>query len=111
MLDEGFSLITVGDSKRPNLKWKEQQTKQLSKEQFERNYNQESTEGVGYCTGFNNLEVFDIDLKILPTLKAQSDWWNEYHSFVRDICRAPAGALQISFTNVLKLVEIKKLQN
>ena len=84
MLDEGFSLITVGDSKKPNLKWKEQQTKQLSKEQFERNYNQETTNGVGYCTGFNNLEVFDIDLKILPTLKAQSDWWNEYHSFLRD---------------------------
>jgi len=84
MIDEGFSLITVGDSKRPNLKWKEQQTRQLSKEEFERNYSLDSTKGIGYCTGFNNLEVFDIDLKILPTLKAQTDWWEEYHAFLKD---------------------------
>lgn len=96
MLDEGFSLITVGESKRPNFSWKPQQTNQLSKKEFQERYEYSGgiikkdgeelapTIGIGYATGFNNLEVFDIDLKILPTLKAQSDWWNEYHSFLKD---------------------------
>ena len=32
LLEEGFSLITIGDKKIPNTKWKDQQDKALSKE-------------------------------------------------------------------------------
>ncbi|WP_212634852.1 hypothetical protein, partial [Salmonella enterica] len=39
---------------------------------------------VGIVTGFNGLEVIDIDLKVLPSLKEQQDFWNEYISFLSD---------------------------
>lgn len=84
LIDSGLSLITIGDAKKPNHAWKESQTKPLTKEQFERNYNLTTTKGVGIVTGYNNLECFDIDLKILNSLKEQQDFWNEYLGFLRD---------------------------
>jgi len=96
MLDCGFSLITVGENKVPNFAWKSQQTRALKKADFESRYNYSGgtqkanggeivpTHAVGYATGFNNIEVIDIDLKILPTLHAQTEWWNEYISFLQD---------------------------
>lgn len=96
LLDSGFSLVTVGVNKIPNFPWKKYQTEQPKKEDFEKNYNYsggkfksdgieiEPTTGVGIITGYNNLEVIDIDLKVFPTLKEQTDFWREYLSFLRD---------------------------
>jgi len=96
LIDNNLSLITIGDKKLPNFPWKLQQTTQLSKDAFEKNYNyqggiikKDGTEipktcGVGIVTGYNNLEVIDIDLKILPSLKEQQDFWKEYLSFLKD---------------------------
>jgi len=39
LLDDGFSLITVGDNKIPNYSWKKCQSEQISKENFEKQYN------------------------------------------------------------------------
>lgn len=101
LLQDGYSLITVGANKRPNYTWKRYQTEQISKEQFTKQYqynggyfyhskreNKEvelpATTGVGIVTGFDNLEVLDIDLKIFKTLKQQQDFWNELLQFWKD---------------------------
>lgn len=83
LIDSGLSLITIGDKKIPNTKWKESQKKALDKNIFSNHFNLESTKGIGICTGYNNLEAFDIDLKILPSLKLQQDFWNEYLEFLK----------------------------
>ena len=67
LLDSGFSLITAGADKKPNMRsWKPYQTTPISKQEFAKAYNSEDTtaktEIVGILTGFNNLEVIDIDL-------------------------------------------------
>lgn len=96
LLDSGLSLVCVGENKVPNFSWKDRQTKPYTKESFERDYNYESgikrkdgtdlpaTKGIGIVTGYSGLEVIDIDLKILPSLKEQQDFWFEYTSFLRD---------------------------
>jgi hypothetical protein len=101
LLDDGFSLITVGENKVPNFAWKKCQTKPYQKDEFEKVYNYsggkefinkstgEVTEikpsvGIGIVTGYNNVEVIDIDLKVLATLKDQQDFWNEYTTYLRE---------------------------
>ena len=101
LLDDGFSLITVGESKRPNFSWKKCMTKAYSKSDFEKVYGYDGGKtwvdkstgeineippslGVGIVTGYNMLEVIDIDLKVLPTLKDQQDFWNEYTMYLRE---------------------------
>ena len=84
LLDNNYSLITIGDKKIPNVKWKEQQTIQLTKKDFEYNYNLPSTKGIGIATGYNNVEVIDIDTKILPTQEEKDIFWNEYLTLLRN---------------------------
>lgn len=96
LLDSGFSLVTVGKNKIPNFSWKPQQTTPYSKDRFAVDYNYsggkfkkdeteiEPTTGIGIITGYNGLEVVDIDLKIFTTLKEQQDFWTEYISFLKD---------------------------
>lgn len=84
LIDDGYSIITIGDKKVPNIKWKEFQTKAMSKEEFAKVYELETTKGQGLCTGYGGLEVIDIDLKTLPTLAAQQDFWKEYLTFLND---------------------------
>lgn len=90
LLDEGFSLITVSENKVPNFSWKNQQKKQLTKQEFEYQYNFtgndkiRKTENIGIVTGFNDLECIDIDLKVFSTAKEQIDFWNEYTNFLND---------------------------
>jgi hypothetical protein len=83
LIDDGYSLITIGDKKVPNIKWKEFQTAAMSKENFAKVYELPSTKGQGLCTGYNGLEVIDVDLKILPTLKAQQEFWTEYVQYLQ----------------------------
>ena len=81
---EKFSIITVGDNKVPNFPWKKQQTERLSEEDFLSNYSfqgnerSQGTTNFGIVTGFEDLEVIDIDLKVLSTAKEQRDFWDEF---------------------------------
>jgi hypothetical protein len=84
LLEEGFSLITIGEGKTPNTKWKEQQEKALTKQEFEKRFNLTTTEGVGMVTGFNYLEVIDVDLKVFSTAQEQKDFWEELISYLED---------------------------
>jgi hypothetical protein len=84
LIDDGYSVITIGDKKVPNIKWKEFQTRAMSKDEFAKVYDLDSTQGQGICTGYGGLEVIDIDLKTLPTLQAQQEFWKEYLTFLKD---------------------------
>lgn len=84
LIDSELSIITIGEKKIPNILWKKFQTESITKELFEQYYNLDTTKGFGICTGYNGLEVIDIDLKILPSLKMQQDFWSEYLLFLKD---------------------------
>jgi hypothetical protein len=96
LLDSGLSLITVGESKRPNFSWQEQQTKQLTKDEFKRRYvysggmikkdgdELPATRNIGIVTGYNNLECIDVDTKVIANVKERQKFWDEYLSFLKD---------------------------
>lgn len=90
LLDSNLSIITIGDNKIPNsnyngsVSWKHYQSNPITKEQLESDYNQPNTKGFGIACGYGNVEVIDIDLKILSSLKEQQDFWNEYLQLLRD---------------------------
>lgn len=99
LLDCNLSIITIGDNKIPNYTWKKYHNECISKENLEIQYNHQTdtvyeyrgetrtlkaTKSFGIVTGYNDLEVIDVDLKILKSLKEQQDFWNEYTSFLRD---------------------------
>lgn len=84
LLNLNYSLLTVGDNKQPSIKWKELQVNPLTKDQFENHFNNPNTKGIGIITGFNNLEVLDIDLKVILDLKERQEFWNEYLILLKD---------------------------
>jgi hypothetical protein len=82
---ENFSMITIGDNKMPNLAWKNCQSEKLSEDQFNKQLNLDTTKGLGIVTGFEFLEVIDIDLKVFSTTKEMNDFWNEYLNTLREL--------------------------
>lgn len=79
-----FSLITVSKDKIPNHKWKEQQAKRLSSDEFIKHLEKTTTDNVGIVTGFEDLEVIDVDLKVFSTTSEKKNFWNEYLSLLKD---------------------------
>jgi hypothetical protein len=96
LFDCGYSLITVGENKRPNYAWKPCQNKPLEKAAFEKQYQyaggyikkdgeeMQATVGVGLVCGFNGLEVIDVDLKVFNSLPEQQAFWNELYAYLTD---------------------------
>jgi len=82
LLDSNLSIIPIGDNKKPTIAWKQYQTEKITKDLLIDNY--QSAKGFGIITGFNNLEVIDIDCKVLSSLKEQNDFWNEFLNFLKD---------------------------
>lgn len=81
---EYFSVITIGENKIPNFSWKEQQAEKLSEEQFLRQLKTPTTTGVGIVTGFEFLEVIDIDTKVFSTQYEKDEFWNEFYQTLKD---------------------------
>lgn len=96
LLDDGFSLITVGNDKVPNFTWQKYQDQQITKTEFKKQYEYSGgiikkdgfelnkTENVGIVTGYKDLECFDIDLKVFSTAQEKKDFWNEYLTMLDD---------------------------
>ena len=84
LIDLGYSLIVSDDQKRPIGSWKECQEKAFNKDQFEQRYYSDKANYVGYVTGYNDIEVIDVDLKVFATLKEQNDFWNEFLQLLKD---------------------------
>lgn len=100
LLNDGFSLITVGESKMPNYTWKKCQSKALTLSQFEKRYgykggffykNKEGenvelppTNAIGIVTGYDYLECIDVDLKVFSTAKEKKDFWETLMAYCED---------------------------
>ncbi len=103
LIDVGFSLLTVSENKVPNFLWGANQEKALNKQEFGVRYNHQGgitsaitkdgeevskfvskTQNVGIITGYDYLEVIDVDLKVFNTAKEQIEFWEEYISFLED---------------------------
>ena len=81
---EYFSVITVGENKVPNFPWRAAMTEKISKEQLTKQLECKTTKNFGLVTGFENLEVIDVDLKVFNTAHEQKDFWEEYITHLRD---------------------------
>ena len=79
-----FSIITVGENKVPNFPWRAAMTEKISKEQLTKQLECKTTKNFGLVTGFENLEVIDVDLKVFNTAHEQKDFWEEYITHLRD---------------------------
>jgi len=84
LIDEGFSVLFADDLKRPIGSWKALQEKAYTKDQLEQAYTNPKNALAGIITGYNNLEVIDIDLKVFSSLQEQNEFWNEYLQFLKD---------------------------
>lgn len=80
LADSGLSIIPVDETKRPLGSWKKWQTEARTKEDIDKL----NSPLYGIVTGYNNIEVIDVDLKVFSTLQEQNDFWNEFLSFLKD---------------------------
>jgi len=80
LVDCGFSIIPVDENKCPIGAWKKHQSQARTKNEIDLL----DSPLYGLVTGYNDLEVIDIDLKVFSTLQEQTDFFNEYLSFLRD---------------------------
>jgi len=85
LINKGFSLITADKNKRPLNSWKDAQTTATDVDTFKSQFLSKGSEGVcGIVTGFNDLEVMDVDLKVFSTAQEKKEWFGEYISFLQD---------------------------
>lgn len=82
LLDAGFSVMPISEGKRPLIKWKEYQTKQITPEELERH--EPKASGYGIITGFWGVECIDVDLKVFPSVEEGKKFWEEFTSFLSD---------------------------
>lgn len=93
---EHFSIITVAENKIPNFAWKIHQTEKKTPARLLNEWNykggkfrQDGTEipattNFGIVTGFEDLEVIDVDLKVFSTAQERKDFWNEFLQNLQD---------------------------
>ena len=138
LFESGFSLVTVQNNKKPNFKWQKEQSKPMDLDEFKRRYEYKggyfyedssgnkvelpATENVGIITGYDYLEVIDVDLKVFSTAKEQKEWWKEYLSLLEDnildfhdkfkICKTRSNGYHILYKSkrVQKNTKIAKLK-
>lgn len=79
-----FSVVTVGEQKKPNQEWKILQTQKQSREQLIESINRSSTQAFGFMGGFDFLECVDIDTKVFSTQIEKDEFWNEYYQTLKD---------------------------
>lgn len=81
---DNFSLLLVGENKIPVGTWKEYQTEKISVDLFKQKIKDPKVKGLGIITGFEFLEVIDVDLKVFSTPKEMEDFWEEYITTLKE---------------------------
>lgn len=79
-----FSLLLVGENKVPFGKWKELQTEKMKPDDLVTRLKDPNVKGIGIITGFDFLEVIDVDLKVFSTPTEMESFWNEYIGTLRE---------------------------
>jgi len=80
LANRGYSVIPCKADKSPDGSWKSNQTKARSLDEIDAL----NSELYGLVTGYNNLEVIDIDCKVIKDFHEQKAFWNEFVSFLED---------------------------
>lgn len=76
----GYSIIPCREDKRPLGSWKQYQESHRNIDEVEKL----NSPLFGLVTGYNNVEVIDVDLKVFSSLKEQNEFWDEYINLLRD---------------------------
>src|SRR5690554_320170 len=76
----GFSIIPCASTKAPTGPWKKYQMEARTPEEVENL----KCDKFGIVTGYGDLEVVDVDLKVFSTTTEKQNFWNELLSFLRD---------------------------
>jgi len=82
LLKSGFSVMPISEGKKPLIKWKEYQTKQILPEEL-LSFDSKA-KGFGIITGFWDVECVDVDLKVFGSVQDGKDFWTEFIGFVSD---------------------------
>ena len=80
LANRGYSIIPCKADKSPVGSWKSNQTKARTLEEIDAL----NCELYGLVTGYNNLEVIDIDCKVIQDFHEQKAFWSEFISFLED---------------------------
>jgi hypothetical protein len=110
LVENNFSVIPIREipnGHKPNLdKWGKYQEEIVSYSDLTTWYNDANTVSFGLVTGYNDVEVIDIDSKILPTKKERDEFLKEYFTlldshiddFYKKVCivRSQSGGFHIS---------------
>jgi len=86
LAENNLSIIPIKEIEgghKPNLhKWSEFQNNVVSDDVLKNWHNDTQTTSFGLVTGYNDVEVIDIDSKILPTKKDRDSFLNEYFNLL-----------------------------
>ena len=80
LASKGYSIIPCKPDKSPEGAWKSNQTKARTVEEDDAL----NCELYGLVTGYNNLEVIDIDCKVITDFHEQKSFWSEFIAFLSD---------------------------
>ena len=80
LAQNGYSIIPCSELKVPIGIWKKYQEQARSIEEVEKL----DAPLYGLVTGVNDVEVLDIDLKVLPSAREQKEFWDEFINFIKN---------------------------
>jgi len=80
LAQNGYSIIPCTELKVPIGQWKKYQKEARTIQEVEKL----DAPLYGLVTGVNDVEVLDIDLKVLPTAREQKEFWEEFINFVKN---------------------------
>lgn len=78
--DCGFSIIPVDEHKRPIGAWKQYQQQSRTKTEID----SLNSPLYGAITGYNGLEVIDVDCKVIQSISEQNKFFDEFLNLLRD---------------------------
>lgn len=77
LLDNELSIITIGDGKKPTIKWEGCKTTPLTGYELTTASNNRSVKCYGMVTGYGDVEVLDVDLKVFNDANVKKEFWDE----------------------------------
>ena len=84
LLDAGYSIMVVDETKKPSLSWKKLQTTPWTEKELTEQVERENIWRYGLITGYGGLFCVDVDLKVFSKVDDRALFWNEFIEFIRD---------------------------
>jgi hypothetical protein len=76
LAESGYSIIVTNEVKESIHKWTPNQKIPFTPEQVLKQVKRPEAKYLALVCGFNNVEIIDVDLKVLSTEKAKEEFWN-----------------------------------